>query len=338
MRGRVFAVLLVVSLLFIVAVQTGEAAWPDDAFVAGTVVDGEGEPFMGVNVTAQNVTTGEEFSTTTDVNGTFNLTLPLGTYNLTASYPNFTSNITYEMMGVNVNITGLDFTLNEILGTVEGFITDGQAPIINATAYLVNDEFNYSANSTAPFGKFVMTGIQPGTYVAHAEKEGYNTDHYELPVVVVRGETADVNFTLEQPPATLFGQVMFGTKGLAGVTVQISSGESSKSTITDNDGFYRITDISAGTYIITFSKQDYFQQQFEITFSPSQIENLDIAMEKETGAGEGFIPGFDLPHSLMLVGLILALITLVFALFVRMRVEKRPELLEKEEIEEEGGE
>lgn len=336
MRRGVFAVLLVVSLLFIGAVQTGEAAWPDDAFLTGTVVNGEGQPFLGVNVTAQNVTTGEAFHTTTDVNGTFNLTLPLGTYNLTASYPNFTSNTTYEMLGVNVNMTGLDFTLNEILGTVEGSITDGQAPIINATAYLVSDDFNYSANSTAPFGYFVITGVQPGTYVAHAEKEGYNTDHYDLPVVVVRGETTEVNFTLEQPPAILFGQVMFGTRGLAGVTVQISSGDSSKSTITDSNGFYRITDISVGAYIITFSKQDYFQQQFEITFSPSQIENLDVAMEKETGAGEGFIPGFDLPHSLMLTGLILALITLIFALFVRMRIEKKPELLEREELEEES--
>jgi len=37
----------------------------------------------------------------------------------------------------------------------------------------------------------------------------------------------------------------------------------------------------------------------------------------------------------MILGLMFALITMVFALFIRMRVERRPDLLEKEEIEEE---
>jgi hypothetical protein len=334
MRTGVAVTLIVIGLLFIGIAQTGEAAWPDDMWVSGTVVDDQGEPFAGVNITAENAT-GVLYYATTETNGTYNFSLPVGTYNITAVRTNYTANTTYQMLNVSENITGLDFTLNELLGTVTGFVTNGTVPIADATVYLVSAEYNYSAETSIPLGQYEIVNVQPGSYVARAEKAGYLTNYSDIPIVVERGKTTEVDFNLTAEPATIYGKVMFGTKGLSGVQVQVVSNDFSVTAVTDSIGNYTITDIPVGPYTVIFSKEDFVSQEFQVTLGATVPTNLDVSLEREAGASGGFIPGFDLPHSLMVVGLMLALITLVFALFIRLRVEKRPDLLDKEEIEEE---
>jgi hypothetical protein len=335
MRTEVAVTLIVVSFLFIGIAQTSEAAWPDDMWVSGTVVDDQGEPFAGVNITVENTTTGLRYYATTESNGTYNISLPVGSYNISAVRTNYTANTTYQMLNVSENLTGLDFTLSELLGTVTGFVTNGTVPIADATVYLVNAEYNYSADTTIPLGQYEIIDIQPGSYVARAEREGYLTNYSDIPIVVVRGQTTEVDFNLTAEPATIYGKVMFGTRGLSGVQIQVVSNDFSITAVTDSIGNYTITDIPVGAYTVIFSKEEFISQEFQVTLGATVPTNLDVSLEKEAGTSGGFIPGFDLPHSLMVVGLMLALITLVFALFIRLKVEKRPELLEREEIEEE---
>ncbi|HUV24210.1 MAG TPA: carboxypeptidase-like regulatory domain-containing protein [Methanomassiliicoccales archaeon] len=338
MRTGVAVTLIVVGLLFIGLAQTGEAAWPDDMWVSGTVIDDKGEPFAGVNITAENTTTGMRFYIMTGANGTYNISLPVGNYNVSAVRTNYSANITYQMLNVSENLTNLDFTLSELLGTVTGFVTNGTVPIASATVYLCNAEYNYSAVTTIPLGQYEITDIEPGSYVARAEKEGYLTNYSAIPVMVERGKTTEVDFNLTAEPATLYGKVMFGTKGLSGVQVQVVSNDIVVTAMTDTIGNYTITDIPVGHYTVTFTKKEFVSQEFQVTLGATVPTNLDVSLEREAGTGGGFIPGFDLPHSLMVVGLMLGLITLIFALFVRLRVEKNPELLDKEEIEEEESE
>lgn len=334
MRTGVAVTLIVVGLLFIGIAQTSEAAWPDDVLISGTVVDDDGEPFAGVNITAENAT-GVRYCVITEANGTYNISLPVGSYNISATRTNYSANITYQMLNVSENLTSLDFTLNELLGLVTGFVTNGTAPITDATVYLENAEYNYSAVTTIPLGQYEMIDVQPGSYVARVEKDGYLTNYSDIPIVVMRGQTTEVDFNLTAEPATIYGRVMFGTKGLSGVHVQVVSNDFSTTAITDSVGNYTITDIPVGPYTVIFSKEEFISQEFQVTLGATVPTNIDVSMEKEAGTSGGFIPGFDLPHSLMVVGLMLALVTLVFALFIRLKVEKKPELLDKEEIEEE---
>jgi len=325
---------LILGVIILLTMMIGQAASPEDPWVSGTVVDGGDHPLPGVNVTAENTTSGQLFYGLTGENGTYNLSLPIGVYNITGSMVNYSSNVSYDMMTVNENVTGLNFTMTENLGTVTGFVTNGTAPISGAEIHLKNSECEYTANSTIPLGRFEILDVQPGTYVAHATKEGYQTNFSDTPVFVMRGETTTVNFNLTEEPATLFGKVIYGGNGLTNVRVDVTSNEFSTTTFTDSNGNYSVVGIPVGNYHVTFTKNDFINQEFEVSLDAHLPKILDVTMEKKADSGGGFIPGFDLPHSLMVVGLTFAIITMILALFIHFRVDKRPDLIEKEEPEE----
>ncbi|MFP4545911.1 MAG: collagen binding domain-containing protein, partial [Methanomassiliicoccales archaeon] len=276
----------------------------------------------------------ETFSNSTGEDGSYRLNLPHGTYNLTVSLANHSSNTTYGLE-VPPSKEGVNFTLSEALGSVSGYVTDGNAPIPGAEIHLTSEERNYTAQSSEPLGAFEIDGVEPGTYLAQAEKQGYWTDYHDKPVVVEREGKVELNFTLEAQAATLLGKVKYGNDGLEGVRVSLSSEQFSTEVTTDSNGNYSISSAPAGTYNLTFTKEDFMEEQVTVTLTPFDSKRVDVTLEREADDEGGFIPGFDLPHSLMILGLIVSLITLTFALLVRFRAERNPDLLEKEIIEEE---
>ena len=327
-------VLASMILILLAMLQPGAGAQPLEGEISGFTLDGQGDPLSGVNLTAENVTTGETFSTLTGENGSYRLPLPRGTYNLTASLTNHTSNTTYALE-VPPSREEVNFTLSEVLGSVSGYVTNGTAPIPGAEVHLTSEEGNYTAQSTEPLGAFQISGVEPGTYLAYAEKRGYWTHYYDNPVVIERGERMELNFTLQAQAATLLGKVKYGNDGLDGVRVSLSSEQFSTEVTTDANGNYSISSAPAGTYTLTFTKENFREEQVTVTLTPFESKRVDVTLEREADDEGGFIPGFDLPHSLMILGLIVSLITLTFALLVRFRAEKNPDLLEKEIIEEE---
>jgi len=335
-RPSLVTLTLAITVLLLLSVQMGEAADPPyERYVSGTVVDPEGVGFEGVNVTASNVTTGEIFHCLTGVNGSYNISLPTGIYNLTATFIDFTANVTYSLVSVQAeNLTGLNFTITEVMGTLNGFVTNGTAPVTGVTVHLVNELYNYSTNSTIPLGAYEICGIEPGSYVAYAEKLGYWTSYHDRPVMIARGKSTPINFTMEEQPAALLGRVTYAGRGLQGVEVTVTGGGFTSTTTTSSNGNYTMTSIPVGSYTVTFSKKGYIEQEAQVSLCPFESKKLDVALEKVPETGGGFISGFDLPHSLMVVGLMLALVTLIMALIVRIRVGKRPELLEMEQEEE----
>lgn len=273
MRSRALITLLMVALLFAPAIGMSIGQSPDDLFVQGTVTDNQGEPMQGVNITAKNVTTSDTFSALSTENGTYNITLPSGVYNISAEFPNYTANITYSNVLVEEGLMGLNFTMREVLGRLTGYVTNGTVPIAGATVHLTSDNYNIS------------------------------------------------------------GKVTYGNDGVEGVRVTITSDGYSTSTYTSSEGNYTLSGVPLGIYTITFSKDSFVEEELQVSLSPFETKNLDIDLEKEVTEDEGFIPGFDLPHSLMVVGMILSLITLILALGIRYSIGKRPGLLLEEEEE-----
>ncbi len=331
MRSRALSVLLVVAFLFLPALGVvSHAQSADDVFIQGTVTNEQGGAIEGVNITARNTTTAERFSALSDENGTYNITLPAGMYNISTDLPNYSANITYNNVLVEEGLMNLNFTMREVLGKLTGYVTNGTVPITAATVHLTSEQYNYSTNSTVPLGAYTINNIRPGTYVAYAEKDGYWTSYHQRAITIERGDEIQVNFTLEEQPATISGKVTYGSDGLEGVKVTIASSGFSTFTYTDNEGNYTLSSIPLGTYTITFSKNDFVEEEMQVSLSPFETKKLDVSMEKEVTEDEGFIPGFDLPHSLMIVGMILSLITLVLALGIRYRIGKKPGLLLEE--------
>ncbi len=305
---------------------------PGELHVAGAVVNETGAPFPGVNVAAVNMTTGSTYFSISDVTGDYNITLPSGTYNISASLLNYSANRTYVGIIVNSDISALDFTMTEILGSLAGHVTNGTAPIVGATVYLRSALFNYSGVSTGPLGEYSLAKVEPGTYVAYAEKTGYWTAYHTEPVVIARGRTTELNFTLDEQPAMLFGKVAWGGGPVLGVQVILESATFTASTNTDANGNYTISNVPTGSYTLVFRKQGYVEKSVQISLSAFEEKRYDVVLDKEPIEGStGFIPGFDLPHSLMIVGLMLAIIILIASIVIRHKIIHKPELLALEE-------
>lgn len=309
-------------------------------YVRGFIFDERGAPLAGVNVTAVNTTTNAVFFTVSNNSGEYNLSLPSGIYNISASLTNYTANITYHSILIDSShFPILNFTMSEILGTLSGYVTNGTAPVPGATVHLRSSKNNYTGISTSPLGEYTISGIAPGIYIAYAEKQGYWTSYFNEPVVIIRGKKTVLNFTLVEQPAKLYGRVYFGDGPVAGVQVVLQSQSFSTSTTTDANGNYTLSNVPAGTYSLIFRKQGYQEKTVQITLSPFEEKRYDFSLEREAiEESGGFIPGFDLPHSLMVVALSIAIIILIVSLFIRFKIIRNPELLAQEEPEVEAKE
>ncbi len=338
MRRLICATLAAAVFVSIVCFAQPEvsAQSPDEWWITGSVTNETGAEFPNVNVTAENTTSLASYHALVNSSGEYNISLPVGIYNVSASYANYTANITYTSVHIGPGFPNvLDFRMIEILGVLSGHVTNATVPIQGATIVLTGQR-NYSAISTSPLGGYTIDRILPGTYVAHAEKMGYWTAYHDTPVVITRGKITDLNFTLLEQPTTLFGKVTSGGTPLSGVKVTIASTEYTTSTSTDTNGNYTISSIPVGTYSVVFEKEGYEEKTVQVSLSPFESKRYDLDMESvPVSGGTGFIPGFDLPHSLMIVGLCASIAILIICVYVRYRVAKKPDLLAIEREEEE---
>lgn len=333
MRAVMVVALLLLSTLTVSLVAL-PASGQGELSVSGTVTDGSGAPMTGISVTAVNTTDpAMAYDTTTGTDGSYSLELPPGTYNISAAAQIFRANASYVNISVDSDVDGVDFTMTEILGTVTGHITNGTTTLAGARVTIANEERNYSVFSSAPLGAFVITDVHPGVYIAYAEREGYDRTYYPTPVTVVRGASVDMNFTLTEQPSRLLGKVTFNNAPLSGVRVTAVGDDMSERVVqTDGEGIYRFDTIPAGHYTLTFTRSGYDSVEVSVNLAPLKDNVKDAQMKRAAvQGGEGFFPGYDLSHSLMIIGLALSLITIVAALFIRYRVRRRPDLLSEEE-------
>lgn len=120
---------------------------------------------------------------------------------------------------------------------------------------------------TEPDGSYRFAKAPLGSYKLSIDRTGWKPIVQD--VTVVPG-TTEVNLSLTPLAATLKGVVSTGQKGVGGVTVGIES--LGVVTLTKDDGTYTLTDIPAGTYLITYSIKK--KQVDKVTLTLGQGESL----------------------------------------------------------------
>jgi len=302
------------------------------------VRDLEGVPMAGVAIMAERVDNGTIYQAITGEQGTYNLSLPEGTFNITAAIAGFGSDVTYQMLVVLTMIEDVDFVIQVTTGRVEGHVTSKDVPLVGAQIVLSNGNSTYLGRTSFPLGSYSITGVVPGVFVARGEMAGYWTNVSQEPVYVNPNEVTELDFVLEPQPARIFGKVTVGNAPEEGISVSLMSGTVEvRNTLTDANGNYSFSNIIAGEYDVVFSKEGLVEKTYPVSVSPFEDLELSISMDRDQSANnDGFIADLDLTHSMMVVALIVVMLLMVFALFVSMRVQKRPELLAKEEEEEEA--
>jgi Carboxypeptidase regulatory-like domain len=111
--------------------------------ISGSVVDPQGAVVPGAQVKAKNVETGVVFTTTTDTAGLYRLNLlPVGTYNVEVSAPNFktaTSSGVIVGAGRDAGLGAIHMTIGEASTTVE---VTAEAPLIETTESQISSTFS----------------------------------------------------------------------------------------------------------------------------------------------------------------------------------------------------
>lgn len=329
--------LLVALLVVGIAVVPGMVAGADNITLSGHVERVNGSPFQGVTISIRNMETDVSLAPVlTNAGGNFEVSLPAGTYEITASYEGYRATTSYS--NISTSISTLSFVLYEVLGTVSGRVTDGVTTLSNVTISLFNSVSNFSAQSTSPYGAFRVENITPGVYIVKAFKTGYNTTVYPDPITIVKGSDVVIDLTLEASSnfyGGLSGRVVYNGNPLEGVKVMLSGeGMANQVTSTDSYGNYTFNQVPPGAYELLLSKNGYVGATYDVKISPLTQITQDVSLKRDSLPGtSGFVRDFDLSHSLMIIALVLALTISLVSLLIMRRIRGRPELLEKEEPE-----
>src|SRR5215469_14179887 len=182
--------------------------------ITGSVVDGNGNPIVGVAVT------GGGLATVTDSSGNYTLhNEPAGSITFTASANGFQPASETVTVTAGTTTTAPPMTLTSNLGNVTGKVTDTSAnPIGGATV-----SFGAGTTTTDATGTYNFTNIPAGTIQLVASASGFQSVTQN--VTVTGGKTTTANFTLtagSSTPGTVTGNVTnFQTQGvIAGATVK----------------------------------------------------------------------------------------------------------------------
>jgi hypothetical protein len=162
--------------------------------------------------------------------------------------------------------------------------------------------------------------------VATFTKNGYDRAN-SLPLNIFRGVTTQENVSMAAQPCILFGKVIENGNPQDGVTVTARGQDKQVVGTTDANGNYSIQ-LTSDSYTVTFSKKGFDPKDVAVSLAPFEDRRLDVSIVKsKSNNTTTYLFGFDLPHSLMIVGMIMALGTICVALFINFKVRKKPELL-----------
>jgi hypothetical protein len=122
---------------------------------------------------------------------------------------------------------------------------------------------------------------------------------------------------------------------LKGVRVSIGSPDFDTIVISDEDGNYSFVGLTAGDYKVKYELDGYNTEVVNVALDPYEERRLDIVMERDTTNQTAVLFGFDLPHSIMLVALMVGIVMVALGVIMTTRAHKRPDRLARVEIEEE---
>jgi len=234
------------------------SAQAGDVTLQGRIVEAAtGAPLSGVTVNLSGPTAG---TLITGVDGRFIFTgIPGGSYTLTATTSGFfglTASVAVNPGQYDLGDLGLSTDEPATTGILRGTVTDAQTGTPIAGASVSAGGSNTTADAA---GVYLFAGLQPGAVVIQVSSANY-VGASAAGTIVAGGTTifSPALTPLSAQETALAGTVRDGVTNapLAGVAITVS-GESSGAAITNAQGSYRISGLSAGIIIATASLNGY---------------------------------------------------------------------------------
>ena len=236
------------------------------------VTDENGNALSNASVTIN----GEQVVTDAEGKATF-ANLEVGSYDVLITKDGYHEKIT------TINITANDTTtITEFLimktGNMHIFVYDADGEVLsNATVVVDNKTY-----TTDEHGKVVISGLMPKSYFVKVLKDGYV--EYSTTLSIKPEEVTSHNVYLQKVITT----------GTLKVTVVDENGNALKNAMvsidnrnvtTDENGIVTITDIEAGSYEVSVTKDGYTSSKFNATIIAEQTLSHTVMIEKEITTG-----------------------------------------------------
>ncbi|MCD4651980.1 MAG: carboxypeptidase regulatory-like domain-containing protein [Candidatus Cloacimonetes bacterium] len=224
---------------------------PSQTGIAGNIIDISGLPVFDAQVLIEELM----IVAYSDSNGYYEMTnVTPGTYTVTVSHQDFSSQTLNNVVIVLDQLTLLDFTLingGSISGTVLNEIGEAIPQVLvsidNAALSM------YTDNAGAYSFTNVLTGVYSITASLIAHESQTNTG-----VTVVAGQDTQSDFTLNRKAAyTANVSVTYGEVDSVTITLTDEIGSELYTTITDTSGTYTFDPIEPTTYTVTAEKPGY---------------------------------------------------------------------------------
>lgn len=233
-----------------------------DGSIAGTVTDAGGSPLGDVTVTVRSGSIEQESKTPTVGNvGVFqidNLPTP-GTYVLTFAKEGYSeTTIALDLAG-GESRSGLSATLVGGAGTVRGTVRDEDGNPIGGVAVRAT-RGSVTATTTSlttgdgaeGIGSFRIADLPvPGLYTITFSLAGYGTETTTVGFLSP-GEQSGIDIVLKPVTGTVNGVIRVGGGGRGGLTVELSDGETKRTTqtATSPSGAYEFAGVPPGSYMM----------------------------------------------------------------------------------------
>ncbi len=264
---------------------------------------------------------------TTDADGTYRIPdLPSGTYSVTAWLEGFeASTISGITVSNGIETEGIDFHLAEKSTKLYGIVRSGTFLVPGVLITVLGTGLS---TNTSIEGYYEITNITVGTHTLTASLEGYNTVTVEG-IVIARGGQTQVNINMTSLPGPSLSGTVFSTHTndvLSGVAVTVLGQGTQRSTITNTEGQFVVPGLTMGNYTVRFYLDGYKPLEMSPVFVPeSGLALGEVQISPVPESFGGFIFGFDLAHSMMILALFLTIIILALAVMLRVRSFEAPE-------------
>ena len=236
------------------------------------------------------------FSTTTDVNGFYNMNVLLpGTYTVEALLVGYAAG-TQSATVVGGSVSEVDFSLSSNPGTISGTIVcsstsigiGGEAITISKGGIVIQTTISahdgtYTTSAILAAGSDYTVSVAASAHYGSATQSG---------ITVTGGGIATVNFALTPNTGTIEGTVEDSVShaGIVGASVEAFQGGVLKgSSTTGVGGAYTISTLLPGNYDVHVINIGYQTATVSATVVPDQITTVDVALVLDTGTLSGTI-------------------------------------------------
>lgn len=265
------------------------------------VLAGMESGFEGTSVLLQSLIDSKNTkSTVTNTDGVYTITdVDSGSYMLTFAHTGF---VTDASKTVDVGLRAIEVVdsvaLQTSAGIVSGTVSLESADThegITILIYKDNDNSTSYTTVTDSTGHYAVAGITPGLYRIQATKNGYTTGISD-PFTVSSGITSgpsDIQLSISL--RSLYGTVTLeGKTDYTGVRITATKTTSTKeiySALSNKEGFYALSGMTPGEYIISCSYEGYrsYTSSSISLKEDSSCELEEIVLKKATGKISGIV-------------------------------------------------